>query len=392
MLSLLCLWLYLNRPADSWGLLLLLSTAVGVAIGCRPDGFLGATLLGWPLYRVVREYWPADKSRVLWAAVAVILPITAIGVSLGLYNYGRFGDPFEFGQKYQLNEDIAAYTGHFRGRFFWYNIRLYFLEYPGWDATFPFVRFLAIPPPPEAYGGVYGPVGVLTLLPFTLAAFAIPLGFRRGAQAHGRHLKAIVGAMATLFLSCAIPLTFFFGAVDRYQLEFVPELVLLASIGVFLLETLFARRSGLMIVTRGIAYTLAAASIAFNLLMSDALRAKALTDHGNIEMVLQHWAKAGIYYRRALRLNPRQIAIMTNLGRSYMAERRLAEARAIFERASLDYPESAEAHLNCSRVLFQMKFYDEAAAQCQWALKLSPGMESAIHGMKAINAARRRAP
>jgi Tfp pilus assembly protein PilF len=161
---------------------------------------------------------------------------------------------------------------------------------------------------------------------------------------------------------------------------------------VFLLEARLGQRDRLRIAAKIILYSFALVSIAFNLLKADALRASVLTDHGNIEMSLQHWAKASTYYRRALRLYPKQIAIMTDLGHSYVAEGKLTEARELFERASFDYPESAEAHLNYAWVLFQMKQFNDAAAQCQRALDLNPGMESAKRGMQDILAARDRAP
>ena len=180
MISLLLVWRQVNLARSSLGPLFCLGAAVGLAVGCRPSTALGMAILAVPLaWEFLRQRGPNRARKVLGAVAAVSLPIIGIGVVLAAYNHARFGDAFEFGQKYQLNNEVATKADYFRLRFFWYDFRMYFLEYPGWQRAFPFVRDLNPPSAPAGHGGDGGTVGLFTLLPFTLVALAVaPLRLR----------------------------------------------------------------------------------------------------------------------------------------------------------------------------------------------------------------------
>jgi hypothetical protein len=390
MLSFLILWGYLSRPLHSWPLLACLSLTVGLAIGCRPDSILAGVVLLLPAGLAVLDFQKNRNVRTCVSSLlALTLPLAAIGIGLAAYNYSRFGNVFEFGQKYQLNEDIATYEGHFRLRFFWYDFRLYFLEYPGWTRNFPFVKFLDVSPAPPGFGMVFGPVGVLTLLPFTLFAFAAPFAFKRADPGQSKELQMIVAAIFVAFLCIAGPLCFFFGAVDRYQVEFVPALVLLAVIGLFALEARISGHAAIAKGVRAVSCLLAVASIGFNLLMTTATRALTLSFRGDLAAAGHQWETATTFYKRSLRLAPSKFNPMLRLGVCLVQEGRLADASDELGRVVALYPESADAHLEYALDLYFLRRFDEAAAECREALRLNPDLPGARQGLQTIEAAQK---
>jgi tetratricopeptide (TPR) repeat protein len=388
MLSLLVLWAYLNGPPQAWGAALCLSACVGLAVGCRPNTLLGASILVVPLYRMARSAAGVQGSRLSAAMAALILPIAAIGACLAAYNYCRFGDAMEFGQKYQLNGELATSPEFFRARFIGYNFRIYFLHYQDWGGTFPFVRDAAVPNPPVGHAGVSGAVGVLTLLPFTIFAAAAPLGFQEADTRHVQPLKVIVGAVALLFASILGPLLLFFGAVDRYEMEFAPAMVLLAVIGQFALESRFAYSAPRSFGVKAALYLCAAGSIAFNLLTATSRRAGTLSFRGNLAMDRGQWEEAGDLYRQSLRLAPGQLGTRVNLGLSYVREGDLADACAAFGVAAQEFPDSADARLKHGWSLFKLGRLEEAEAECRVALQEDPRSAIAREALRQIEEAR----
>jgi tetratricopeptide (TPR) repeat protein len=392
MLSLLLLWGYLGNPPGSRGLLCCLGAAVGLAIGCRPNGVLGAAVLAIPLWREILSAPAGARARKGIAALAALgLPLLAVFAGLAAYNRGRFGDAFEFGQRYQLNEDVHGTATYFRARFLWYDLRMYFLEYPGWDRFFPYVRYPQSATHPQGHGGVAGAVGVLTLLPFTLLALAAPLGLRRGAATHRAEAARVAGAAALLFLCIGGPLCLFFGVVLRYQMEFVPFLVLLAAVGLFGIEARLSRPGAARTCALAGAYALAVLSIGFNLLMATAQRATTLGIRGDLAASRRQWDEAGDLYRRSLRLAPAQLHSMLSLGAVLIQEDRIGEARGELEKAVRVHPESADAHVSYGWTLFKSGRLGDAAAQCEEALAIRPGMTSAEMGLRQVRAAQESA-
>jgi tetratricopeptide (TPR) repeat protein len=387
MLSLLLLWRVLCQTSGSWVRLTCLGATVGLAIACRPNSLLGALILLVPLLPAFRRGPGEGGIGIrLGALAAMVLPLLAIGAGLAAYNYGRFGDALEFGQKYQLSGNLA-HSDYFQLRFFWYDFRMYFLEYPGWEPAFPFVRNAVMPPSPDGYGGIYGTVGILTLLPFTLVAFASPFGLRGTGSAQRPALAGITVAAALLFVAIAAPLCFFFGAVNRYQVEFAPSLVILAVLGLFTLEGGQSRRTPARVCAIALAYACALLSIGYNLLMATSSRAASLAFQGNMAMAHHRWEAAGDLYRRSLRLAPSRLDPLMSLGLTYAQEGRIEEARSELENTVRIHPESADAHATLGWALFKLGRLDEAAGQCREALRLNPQLKSAQAGLRQITAA-----
>jgi len=385
MLSLLGVWACLNRPAQAWVPALCASAAAGLAIGCRPNSFLGAAMLLVPLFRAIRPFRGPDRGKGWRVGAALIVPPALIGAGLLAYNHARFGSMLEFGQRYQLNGDTVASNKHFSPDFAWFNFRLYFLEYPGWGGHFPFVKGLVPPPIPAGHGGVDFPVGAIPMLPFVLCAAAVPLGFHGLAAGRRKPLAAIIAAILAVFASNAVLLCLFFGTCLRYQLEFLPALVLLAAVGLLALESHLPERRLPRFGLRAAVCAAAAASIAFNLLMTANLRAHTDVIRGGITMQSGRPDEAEHRFRDALRLRPYDLDIRLDLVAVLYEQGKLAEALAGTERALAVSPESAPAHYLRGCVLYRMGSVEEAVAECQTALRLQPGFLPASSALRQMH-------
>jgi len=388
MLALLSLWHYLRRPAQSWPSLLGASASVGLAIGCRPNGCLGAALLLLPLFRILRRDPAGERRGRARAAAALILPIAAIAIGLLAYNYARFGNIAEFGQKYQISGGDEDSVRRFSARFFWYDFRLYFLEYPGWQKAFPFVQELSPPPMPAGHRAGDNTVGVLTLLPFILCAAALPWGMRVRREQQREPLAAIVASLLLLFLSAAVPLCLFISTCLRYELEFVPALVLLAVIGFLAVASDFALPRRLRWGLIGAGTAAAAASIAFSLLMTADLRANTYAGHGMVDAQSDRTDEAIGLYRRALLLRPGNPVARIGLADMFVREKKFAEAVAALRKAAILVPDSPTIHVNTAYCLYQLGRLDEAMAECELALGLQPGSADAKNMEREIRAAK----
>jgi hypothetical protein len=376
MCALLLLWSYLHGAARSWPKVLGASMAVGLAIGCRPNSCLGGALLLWPLFRLWREQPP---QRVI-AFSAILLPPAVIGAALLAYNLVRFGSIFNFGQNYQIAGDVERIR-HFRVSFIWYNLRLYFLEYPGWQSAFPFVRDLRPPPYPDGYVVVETPVAVLTELPFILCAAAIPFWLRQAEDVRRKPLAGVLGAMLILVAAGAGSLSLYFAAAVRYQMEFVPILTVMAAIGFLALAAGFRQSPRLLVGAAGVA---GAVSIAFNLLMAVNQRGLTDTRRGVTEMRSGRPEQAAELYRRALRLRPANDVALVDLANILVHQEKYAEAGVALGKALALLPNSPALHLNYAYCLFRTGRLREALGECEVALKLQPDFPDARKIEQAI--------
>jgi tetratricopeptide (TPR) repeat protein len=386
MLSLLLLWIYLRHPGQAWLAALGASTTVGLALGCRPDSFLGAALLLWPLGDAL-GIGRGRKGPRNWArAAGLLLPPAVIGCSLLAYNAARYGHLLDFGQNYQLAGDVERIR-HFRTSFFWYNFHLYFLADPGWQGVFPFVRDLVVPPPPAGYVVVEAPVGVLTLLPFTLCAAAVPFGLRRVPEGERTRVTALARMLLLLFGCGAGIVCLYFAACTRYQLEFVPVLVLLAAIGFLALVAGFRSRPWLRRGLLGAAGCAAAASIAFNLAMTANRRGEVDTARGYGAMQAGRREEAVALYRQAQWLQPASAVASVGLANLFVQEGNFAAAGDALHKAVTALPNSARLHVNYGYCLYKTGRLQEALAECETALRLEPGFPDARKVEQEIRAA-----
>jgi hypothetical protein len=196
-------------------------------------------------------------------AAAVLLPLGVIVLGLLLYNYERFENPFEFGQKYQLAGNRQVDSKLVGWRFFPVNAYVNFIAPAQFDRYFPFFQMIRGYPGtrPADYGGAEDPYGVFANLPATWLVLGL-LAWRLTPRR--RSWMAMFGG-ACLVLALAV--SCFAWSANRYEVDFIPSLLLLAMLG--LLQLGSGPFAGL---GRGLAAAVAAAliaySAAFNLLVA----------------------------------------------------------------------------------------------------------------------------
>jgi hypothetical protein len=220
------------------------SAGFGVAVAARPSVLFAAAVLLVPLLQL---WWEGGRDGRAWrmarsARVGAAVPLLAAIMGIFWYNFARFEDPLEFGQKYQMAGDNQNQAVHFSAAYLWYHLRLYFWEPVKWSTYFPFVQGILPPPPPPGQLGVESPIGVLRNLPWFWLVALTPLLVWRQATAERREALWVLLTLAAAAAALTITLCGFGGACLRYQVEILPPWVLLTLFGVFGLEHALTRR------------------------------------------------------------------------------------------------------------------------------------------------------
>jgi len=406
MLAVGAVWLALHdaRRRKVW--LAAASLALGLALGARPSLLFGTAIVLIPVWRAWREQ-PAGRRAPPWSLLAAALgPLVLCGLALLLYNQRRFGDPFQFGERYQLAGDRQDVAGHFSPRYLWFDFCVYFLEPAGWTRQFPFVGAITPPPLPPGHAPIEDPYGALTNIPLLWLALAAPLAWRARAAAERSTLRGFLGVVALVFGTSAVLLCMFYGTCSRYEVEFLPELALLAVVGVLAVERATAGWPRARLAGRLGWSLLLVVSIAFNLLGAVDRYVTQRCLLGNRLSAEGHVAAAIVEYEKAVRLKPSDAEAHNDLGNALTAAGRLPEAlrecrtavrlkpayakahdnlgnallgtgqaaAALVEYATavrLD-PDDATAHYNCGIALFRLGHPAEATAQYETAVRLQP--------------------
>jgi tetratricopeptide (TPR) repeat protein len=376
MLALGAVWCALRDTERKCRWLMTASVAYGLAVGARPSLLFGAMILLAPVGQAWRERRP------IWPALmAATIPITLIGLGLMLYNELRFDSPFEFGQHYQLASVRSVGWHYFRPRYLWFNFRVYFLEPARWSSRFPFVHGIAVPPLPAGYVQAENPFGILTNIPLVWLALAAPLAWRNQSEQGVLNLRLFVTASALIFGTCALPLGFFSSATDRYEVDFLPGLVLVAVVGILALERALSDRQVLRRAAQCGWGLLLGFSVAFNLLASVERCAEAHNNQG-VALVRQGRLQEAIeQYERALGIEPDYAEARNNLGVALMRRGRLQEAIEQYEQALRLKSDDAEAHNNLGVALVRQGRLQEAIEQYERALIIEPDYGEAQYNL-----------
>jgi tetratricopeptide (TPR) repeat protein len=377
MLALAAIWGALHQPRRRGWWLAAASLACGLAAGARPSLVLGAAILLVPLAQAWRE-----RGQFRAALLAAIGPLALIGFGLMLYNALRFDNPLEFGRHYQLASYRPDLVQDFSWRYLGFNSWVYFLAPARWSAHLPFVHDVALPPRPAGHFGTEHPFGVLTSIPLVWLALAAPLAWRGCGGDARRLLRGFVAAAAWLVGACALTLCFFFASCDRYQMEFVPALVLVAVIGIFGLERALAGRPAWQRLARCGWGALLAFSVAFNLFSSAAQRAEAHLELANFLIGTRGQLQAGIeQYRQALRIQPDDAVAHNHLGNLLLQQGNAEEAARQFAAALQTRPDYPEAHYQLAVILAGRKQAGEAIPHLREAVRLKPDWLEAINNL-----------
>ena len=365
MLTLGALWCAWHRPERRGRWLAAASLAYGLAVGARPSLLFGAAILLLPVIHAWRE-----RRQVWTLLVAAVVPITLVGLGLMLYNVRRFDSPFEFGVSYQMAP--VRPRQYFSLRYLWFNFRVYFLEPARWSSRFPFVHDIAAPPLPAGYGSLQTPFGVLTNIPLVWLALAVPLAWRSQSGQAPATLRWFVTAVALLFWICVLTIGTFFASSFRYELEFLPALVLLAVVGILGLERALADRP---VWRRAVSWgwgLLVGFSVAFNLLASVGYYAQGHYEVGTALLQLDRVQEAIGQYEQALRIKPDYGEPHNNLGVALVRLGRVEEGIGHYQQALRLNPDSAEAHYNLGVALGQTGKMQEAIGHFEEAVRIKP--------------------
>jgi tetratricopeptide (TPR) repeat protein len=378
MLALVAIWCALHEPERRAWWLATASVAYGLLVGARPNFLFGAIMLLVPVgqaWRERRQVWPM--------LAAATVPITLIGLGLMLYNYLRFDNPFEFGQRYQLGGERQVELQFFSLRYLWFNFRVYFLQPSRWGVHFPFVHEITVPPSPTGYFGVQNTFGVPTNIPVTWLALAVPLAWRSRPSQPDSALRRFAMAVTLLFGTCALTLGLYCTANGRYEADFLPALLLLAVIGTLGLERALADRPIWRRTMRWCWGLLLGFSVAFNLLASVEQCAEAHYNLGNVLLPQGKLPEAVREYECALRLKPDYADAHVNLGTALAKLGRSEDAFRHYEEALRIKPDNPVAHLNIGYALYVAGRVPEAIQEFEAALRIDPDYAEAYNGLGA---------
>jgi len=307
-----------------------------------------------------------------------------IGLGLMLYNDLRFNNPFEFGWRYQVNELYRPTTAHqFSLHYFWFNFRYFFLEPVRLNGHFPFLQTVPLPPVPSGYDAAVQVAcgGILSNYPLVWLVLAVPLAWRNRPVETIAILRWYVAALFLLFVICMSTLCLFLTTGERYELDFLPALLLLACMGVFGLEHGLASLPAWRRIARWGLCFLAAYSLVFNLLISVETHAEIDYLAGNSSLSLGRVDEAMIQYQKALALWPECANAHCGLGSALLQKGQMDDAMAQYQKALEITPNFPEAHNNLAYCFLKTGRMDDAILQFQKDLEMNPNFAEARNNL-----------
>jgi tetratricopeptide (TPR) repeat protein len=384
MLALAAIWCALHEPKRQVLWLLLASLAYGLAVGSRPSLLFGVIILLIPVAQAWRAATESSSRRRVGLLLAVAVgPVVLIGLGLMLYNVLRFDSPFEFGWHYQLATGYLPTTAQqFSLHYLWFNFRFYFLEPMRWSGHFPFLQAVPLSPLPSGYCGTEEPYGgILGNYPLVWLALAAPLVWRGRPVEVVSVLRWFVAAVFFLFVICGLTICLFAYASSRYELDFLPALMLLAVMGIFGLERALAGSPVWRRIVRWGWSLLLAYSVVFNLLASIEAHAAASYFVGNSLLDQERVDEAVEHFQKALALEPESATFHFALGDALCRGRRMDEAIIQYQKALEIKPDFAEARNNLGYCFLQIGRLNEAIAHFQRALEIKPDLAAAHNNL-----------
>ena len=368
-LALAFLWRSATEPGRSARYLALASLSFGAAFLARPTVLPNTAVL---LLFLARR----DNRRSAAAWASAVAPLGLCGALAALYNFQRFGSPFDFGESSQLAGVYVAHLKTFGAAFLPTNLGFYLFQAVEVSRIFPFFHELPLGPIKESlpadHGGLEHVSGVLLCAPILWAALAVP-AYRRSGRG-GAALSLLAASAAWVAATSLLLVSLFFGTCSRYQVEFTPALALLASVGVLSLESALA---GAALRAARVAWVaLALGSGAFALLYGVDRCAGDHNDYA-VEFLIRGNAQAAEHeIGTAEFLSPGNPMSRLLSGVILATSGRPEEARRHFEALVRDFPRDARAHYWLGNVLLGMGQRREATAEHELAQTLDPADET----------------
>jgi tetratricopeptide (TPR) repeat protein len=376
MLALAAIWCAMHESESKAGWLAAASAVYGLALGARPYLLLGTVILLAPVAQAWRERRP------IWALLAAATaPITIIGLGLIVYNDLRFDSPLEFGWRYQLAGGPHT-ERHFSLIYLWFNLRVYFLQSVGWSRYFPFVQDMTAPALLPEHGQTQRTFGILPNVPLAWLALAAPLAWWKRSTETSSNLRWFLAVVVVFFVSCALIFCFYYYSTWRFEMEFLPALVLLATVGVLGLERALANQPAAW--RRAVRCgwgLLLGFSVAFNLCA--CIESYAVSQY-NVGIALLHLGRSEDaigYFEHALRIKPDYAQAHCDLGTALQQEGKIEEAIGHFEAALRFRPDRALVHYDLAGALMQAGRAPEAIRHWEQALQIKPDFAEAHYNL-----------
>ncbi len=293
----------------------------GLAVGSRPTYVFAAAALVVPLALAWSQGGGRRDRQWRIRTLALAAGMLPIAAGLAWYNCARFGNPVEFGNHYMLNASDEHTATHFSLRYLPYNFYVYYLAPIQWSRYFPFVEMIHSPRQPRGYYGIEYICGLLVDFPFAWFAAAGPhCGWRRPAGERSL-LRAFVLAAAAFYLGVAGLEAFWWAATARYMVDFAPELMLRAAIGMLALER--TARGRWRTAARTLAGAGAAVSVFVGVMLSFQLHELLRVLHPKTFDAIAHACDTPVYWIERLagtRFGAREITLRFPRGRTGAAE------------------------------------------------------------------------
>jgi hypothetical protein len=168
-----------------------------------------------------------------------------LGFSVGLatiffgvlfYNYLRFSSFFDFGYNYLLQDPVSDLKHYWSASHFWFNFKNYYTSSLGWSRYFPFLTTGPYPDWPKSFYGVADLYGILKYAPIVWFALAAPVALRNRSGASLPFYGVILGMVFLAYLGPGVLLLFGGTAFPRYEVDFLPPLVLVSTLGACALD------------------------------------------------------------------------------------------------------------------------------------------------------------
>ena len=251
-------WLIFVVRKKSFGLIVA-GLGWGLAIGSRVN--LSVSVI---IYLIFVLVWMVNESG--WKPSlknmgSLLIPFALCAIALGAYNFVRFSNPFETGQKYQLTIPVA-HSSYFSISYLPSNLYIYLFYPMDLVGKFPFVKsalfdlsrlpgWLSVPPTMSFDHNIFG---IFTSAPgLWLMALVFPLSIMAGTSVRrpGSFLPSLpkwiylFAMLAVAGLGQFLFLMVFFFSAERYIPDFYISVVLVTAMLVWGMDEFLKHRAGL---------------------------------------------------------------------------------------------------------------------------------------------------
>lgn len=191
--------------------------SLALAVGCRPTHFLTSLLILPILVRIFLQIMK-EKKKLIILIVSVVVPYVVVAALIMRYNYLRFGNVFEFGERYQLTINNMNKLS-LRWNLLPTGILCSLFGLPTFQGFFPFIH--ANGNLIDTFGYYYVedmPGGVFFLVPIAFFCFGIFSVLKKSKE--DKDYKSFVISLLLVGLIFVTFISLKAGSTGRYLLDF----------------------------------------------------------------------------------------------------------------------------------------------------------------------------